>query len=291
MLDFKCPHCGKNLSTKEESAGRRTKCPKCSNPFRIPLPVDVPHSDIAVAEASKQQANQENQSPAMDDPYEMSHKNNPSKQKFKTLKEEFRVKKIIIIGGVIFLFLLFCVIIGFIAEQSAEGQYSAAEKALLLNPPDNNRALIHLTKIIDKDPNFKGKQGSAISLRGIIYFQLGKYQASVGDLTTSIEMEDPSDQGLFYFRGKAYMQIGKYQEAIDDLTKAINLSSKDRDKGGSYLARGEAYAHQKKYKLAISDYDESERLNPISSKVLKTLGHDRLGKLREKAYKEMGKQP
>lgn len=288
MLDFNCPHCGKNLSSKEESAGRRTKCPKCSNSFRIPLPIDVPDSGIAIP-LTKAYKEQVNQSSAIDDPYEMSHKNNPGKQKFKTLKEEFRVKKIIIIGGAIFLFFLFCAIIGFIAEQSPEGHYKSAEKAALQNPPDNNLALIHLTKVIDKDPNFKGKQGSAISLRGIIYFQLGKYQESVVDLTTSIEIEESSKQGLFYFRGTAYMKIGKYQEAIDDLTKAINLSSKDRDKGGSYLARGEAFAHQKKYKLAISDYDESERLSP-TPKVLKISGNDRLGKLREKAYKEMGKQ-
>ena len=83
------------------------------------------------------------------------------------------------------------------------------------------------------------------------------------------------------------MQIGKYQEAINDLTKAINLSSKDGDKGGSYLARGEAYAHQKKYQMAISDYDESERLSPIP-KSLKNSRYDRLGQLRGKAYKEIG---
>ena len=293
MLNFKCPRCGKKFSTKPEAAGRRTRCPKCSNPFRIPLPIDVPVSDIPIPliEASEKKAGQENESSSMDNLCEISHKNNPGKQIFKTWKEQFKTKKIIIIGGFIFLLILFCAIIGFIAEQSAEGHYKSAVKAGLLIPPDNNRALIHLTKVIDKDPNFKGKQGSAISLRGITYFQLGKYQASIADLTTSIEMEDPSKQGLFFFRGRAYMQIGKYQEAIDDLTEAINLSSKDREKSGSYLARGEAYAQQKKYQMAIYDYDESERLNPIPSKVLKTLGHDRLDKLREKAYKEMGKQP
>lgn len=291
MLNFKCPRCGKKFSTKPEAAGRRTRCPKCSNPFRIPLPIDVPVSDIPIPliEASEKKAGQENESSSMDNPCEISHKNNPGKQIFKTLKEQFKTKKIIIIGGFICLFLLFCAIIGLIAEQSTEGHYKSAEKAALLNPPDNNRAIIHLTKVIDKDPNFKGKQGSAISLRGIIYFQLGKYQASVADLTTSIEMEDPSKDGLFYFRGSAYMKIGKYQEAINDLTKAINLSSKDGDKGGSYLARGEAYAQQKKYQMAISDYDESERLSPIP-KSLKNSRYDRLGQLREKAYKEMGKQ-
>lgn len=288
MLNFKCPRCGKKFSTNPEAAGRRTRCPKCSNPFRIPLPIDVPVSDIPIPliEASEKKAGQENESSSMDNLCEISHKNNPGKQIFKTWKEQFKTKKIIIIGGFICLFLLFCAIIGLIVEQSTEGHYKSAVKALLM-PPDNNRALIHLTKVIDKDPNFKGKQGSAISLRGITYFQLGKYQASIADLTTSIEMEDPSKDGLFYFRGSAYMKIGKYQEAINDLTKAINLSSKDWDKGGSYLARGEAYAHQKKYQMAISDYDESERLSPIP-KSLKNSRYDRLGQLREKAYKEIG---
>lgn len=68
MLDFNCPHCGKNFSTKEESAGRRTKCPKCSNPFRIPLPIDISDSDIAtpLTEESEQQISQENESPKAD---------------------------------------------------------------------------------------------------------------------------------------------------------------------------------------------------------------------------------
>ena len=53
------------------------------------------------------------------------------------------------------------------------------------------------------------------------------------------------------------------------------------------MARGEAYAKQKKYQMAIYDYDESERLSPIP-KSLKNSKYDRLGQLREKAYKEIG---
>lgn len=68
MLNFKCPRCGKNFSTNPEAAGRRTKCPKCSNPFRIPLPIDVPDFDIAIplTEESEQQVSQENESPKAD---------------------------------------------------------------------------------------------------------------------------------------------------------------------------------------------------------------------------------
>lgn len=70
MLNFKCPRCGKKFSTNPEAAGRRTKCPKCSNPFRIPLPLDVPDSDIAIplTEESEQQVSQENESPTADAP-------------------------------------------------------------------------------------------------------------------------------------------------------------------------------------------------------------------------------
>lgn len=70
MLNFKCPRCGKNFSTNPGAAGRRTKCPKCSNPFRIPLPNDVPTTDIAkpLNKKSEQQVNQENESPTADTP-------------------------------------------------------------------------------------------------------------------------------------------------------------------------------------------------------------------------------
>ena len=95
MLNFKCPRCGKKFSTNPEAAGRRTRCPKCSNPFRIPLPIDVPVSDIPIPliEASEKKASQENESSSMDNLCEISHKNNPDKQIFKTFKEQFKTKK------------------------------------------------------------------------------------------------------------------------------------------------------------------------------------------------------
>lgn len=50
MITFSCPGCGKSLSVKDEFAGRRTKCPKCSNPL------DVPSSPRAAARSPKSAA-------------------------------------------------------------------------------------------------------------------------------------------------------------------------------------------------------------------------------------------
>ncbi len=81
--------------------------PLWGNPFRIPQPMEVPASDIStpLPEASKQQFRQKNESQRLDNLFEISHKNNPGEQKFKTLKEQFQNKKIIIIGGFVCLFI------------------------------------------------------------------------------------------------------------------------------------------------------------------------------------------
>ncbi len=36
MIDFKCLNCGRSLTTKDEHAGRSTKCPSCGHQVRIP---------------------------------------------------------------------------------------------------------------------------------------------------------------------------------------------------------------------------------------------------------------
>jgi membrane protein YdbS with pleckstrin-like domain/DNA-directed RNA polymerase subunit RPC12/RpoP len=37
MIDFKCLNCGRSLTTKDEHAGRSTKCPSCGHQVRIPM--------------------------------------------------------------------------------------------------------------------------------------------------------------------------------------------------------------------------------------------------------------
>lgn len=36
MITFACPQCGKNLSCKDEQAGKKGKCPHCRHPMTVP---------------------------------------------------------------------------------------------------------------------------------------------------------------------------------------------------------------------------------------------------------------
>jgi len=41
-IRFKCPHCQKPLSVKDHLAGKKAKCPVCTNMIAIPVPVSAP---------------------------------------------------------------------------------------------------------------------------------------------------------------------------------------------------------------------------------------------------------
>ena len=36
MISFDCPNCGKNLKTKDDKAGMKSRCPQCSEIIEIP---------------------------------------------------------------------------------------------------------------------------------------------------------------------------------------------------------------------------------------------------------------
>ena len=42
-ISFCCPHCGVDYRVSRKYAGRATRCPKCSNRFRIPK-VEIPYA-------------------------------------------------------------------------------------------------------------------------------------------------------------------------------------------------------------------------------------------------------
>jgi DNA-directed RNA polymerase subunit RPC12/RpoP len=44
-IKFNCPHCNRNLKVKSEAAGRKAKCPSCSQV--VAVPVDPPPGDLS----------------------------------------------------------------------------------------------------------------------------------------------------------------------------------------------------------------------------------------------------
>jgi len=46
-IEFKCQHCGKQLRTPDNSAGKQGRCPHCQNLMQIPLASEAQHGDAA----------------------------------------------------------------------------------------------------------------------------------------------------------------------------------------------------------------------------------------------------
>jgi phage FluMu protein Com len=53
MINISCPACGKNLHTKDEYAGKRIKCPRCSETIRIPAFGQPATKKISTAEPTQ----------------------------------------------------------------------------------------------------------------------------------------------------------------------------------------------------------------------------------------------
>ena len=93
-------------------------------------------------------------------------------------------------------------------------------------------------------------------LRGNFYFDMGKYDISIKELTMSINL-DPTEKNVYYNRGMAYNRIGEFEKAISDFTKAIELGNLSPD---DYYERGFAWYMLGKYQEAISDFNNCEKL-------------------------------
>jgi biopolymer transport protein ExbD len=46
-ISFACPSCEFVIKTRDEFAGRKSKCPQCSNPVTVPAAVAIPQDDLA----------------------------------------------------------------------------------------------------------------------------------------------------------------------------------------------------------------------------------------------------
>jgi hypothetical protein len=75
-IDFECP-CGKKLKSKDEFAGKRTKCPQCGAGLTVPQPAHVVAAEAAAAAAKAQANGPEHDSPLALDMSESSVKIEP----------------------------------------------------------------------------------------------------------------------------------------------------------------------------------------------------------------------
>lgn len=83
-------------------------------------------------------------------------------------------------------------------------------------------------------------------------------QYKIDNYTNAIRI-NPEYTNAYNNRGLLYYELGRYQEAIDDFSNAIRFSS-DYDK--AYNNRGRVYLDLKKYQAAIDDFNNAIRINP-----------------------------
>ena len=90
------------------------------------------------------------------------------------------------------------------------------DQGVRLSAAYSNTALRLYDRILHDRPDL----GPAYHGRAVAYYQVGKFQESIADLTQALSMSIDVPQAK-YDRGMAYLRIRKYPEAIDDLDQAL----------------------------------------------------------------------
>lgn len=110
------------------------------------------------------------------------------------------------------------------------------------------------TEMISKDPN----QVGAWQNRALAYFDLGKYDLSVGDSTKAMQL-DPRRPGPLNNRAMAYQMAGQLENALADCNVLI---AKFPSYSHGYAQRAQVYADMGKFPLAAKDMTKAIDLDP-----------------------------
>ena len=88
--------------------------------------------------------------------------------------------------------------------------------------------------------------------KGRDYYDAGKYEQAVDELSVLLGVNPSSDTG-YYLRGLAQYQLGEYQQALQDFEQAIKL----KPRANTYGWQGLAHYKLREYRQAIKDFDHA----------------------------------
>ena len=118
--------------------------------------------------------------------------------------------------------------------------------------------------VIEKQPD----AFYAYHSRGIAYYYLGNYTASLKDYNKAIELNN--SYGLTYYnRGLTQMMLKQYEEADQSFSRTIELIPKHDQ---AYNDRAIARYNLNKFDEAISDYSKSIEMNPQNARAFYNRG-------------------
>jgi tetratricopeptide (TPR) repeat protein len=92
---------------------------------------------------------------------------------------------------------------------------------------------------------------------GIDVLKEGKYDQALQNFQEA-EKADPKDPNAYFYEGIVYRQLGKYDAAIDAFSIAASLTTDDLEAlAETYLRRGIVWFYKGEYGIAWDDFDEA----------------------------------
>ena len=96
---------------------------------------------------------------------------------------------------------------------------------------------------------------------GVKYFQSGKYEQAIGELSNAIHL-NTADADAYSYRGLAYANLGQHRRAIQDFDKFMELNSGNKL---AYINRGVIYGKLGQPEMAIQDFEKAIEIDPAYS--------------------------
>lgn len=99
---------------------------------------------------------------------------------------------------------------------------------------------------------------NALEMRGLVYYQMGNYQAALKDMNTYMSLSPDND--AYQNRALVYDAMGDLPNALKDCTESITRMKTQRP--GPYVNRAGIEERLGKLKEALADYEKTVELDP-----------------------------
>ena len=142
--------------------------------------------------------------------------------------------------------------------------YLYSETLDFLEKREFDVALKNLNLLLEISP----KNAKYHIIRGLVYEELGKLDASFADFSTAIKI-DKNDSNAYHYRGGIRVKFEDYKNAINDYSIAISINPQD---ASVFNSRGITYSVLKKYESAKKDFQTAFKLDEGNKKRLLNLG-------------------
>jgi tetratricopeptide (TPR) repeat protein len=283
MIRFSCPQCHTAFQLKDETAGRKTKCPKCRAAISIPLtiPCDTPPLPPPEAAAVADETGDLSRETAAPNPVDFwdtlpapvevtstplrGTANGPRRQKRQLAHSGRSGRRSLVylcMGGVLLIAIGVTAALwttGFLSRAQGQRTEQANTGEVASSVTGAGSAPVKKTPAPANAPG-SGQHDSfqTIYLQGQKLLDDGELDQAVGSFDKAIQLK-PDAATAYNARGVAYLRQHRLARALSDFEQAIRLDPK---LAKYYANRGLVHRDQEKYDLAIADFSKAIELSP-----------------------------